>query len=131
MVSGLRSAAWVAGVRRRNKPAQHNAEVMLTYYGGCRDRVPHSPLSSRLRVHASRVAIDSSDGLATRRAEVAPVGLHSICIDVVSQIHFQNVVLDAAHQLGVLYRNHDFYPAVQVARHQVGASDVNLLPPAV
>src|SRR4030095_10464008 len=48
-----------------------------------------------------------------------------------SQILGQNLVTNPRHQLLIFHRENQFHAAVEIARHQVGATQIDFLPAAV
>ena len=46
--------------------------------------------------------------------------------DNVGKVDGEHLVMEKPDQLGILHREGDFYPAVKIAGHHVGAAEVDL-----
>src|SRR6266516_1240353 len=64
-------------------------------------------------------------------ASEAAIRLHNASSNFVLQILRQDLVPEAANQGSIFYGKKNLYAPVQVARHQVGASEINALITAV
>ena len=59
-------------------------------------------------------------------ALITAVRLHEVGVDIVLQIIFEDILPQIAGMLRVGDGKHDLHPEIQVARHQVGAAQVDL-----
>ena len=62
----------------------------------------------------------------TRVSQITSIRLHVSPLDRVRQVSSEHFVAEVPYQLRVTNRKHNFDPAVQVSRHQIGASQINL-----
>ena len=81
-----------------------------------------------LRGEVKEVFLDPEGALfGGSGALITAVGLHEVGVDIVLQITLEDVLPQIAGMLRVGYGEHHLDPVIQVARHQVGAAQVDLV----
>ena len=77
-----------------------------------------------LAVHAAGVVV-------VGRPNIRSVRFHVPGIDNIGKIDGKHLVVEKPHQLGIMNREGHFYPAIEIARHHVRTSKINLLFPSI
>ena len=86
-----------------------------------RSMKPRAPPS-----HEALMTIDAAGGLAARSSRVRTVAVCLIGVDVVGQIHFEDLMPDPLHQARALHGKHDLDPVVEIAQHQIRTAQEDL-----
>src|SRR5665811_67722 len=86
---------------------------------------------ARGHAHQDLLAVERDLPVAARRALVTAVRHHAARLDVIHQVLRQDLVADAPHQLLIFHREEQLHAAVEIARHQVGAAQIDFLLAAV
>src|ERR1039458_7807357 len=87
----------------------------------------HLLAAARDYAHQDLLAVERDLPVAARGALVAAVRHHAPRLDVVHQIFRQDLVADAPHQFLIFHREEQFHAAIEIARHQVGAAQIDFL----
>src|SRR5258708_7813148 len=77
------------------------------------------------------LAVEGILSLRRHPAKVRAVALHYVSLGRVGQVDIENVVFHALDQRWVFQREQDFHAGVEIAGHEIGASDVNLFPSSI
>src|SRR5215469_11192070 len=64
-------------------------------------------------------------------SRICPIRLHFAGFDIVSQINLQYVVAQISHQAAVFHREKHLHSPDEIARHQIGAAEKNLIAAAI
>ena len=78
----------------------------------------------------SELAIDCIRLSPSGAFDVMSVALQKMRFPFICQLNVKNV-LQATNQLGIAYRKEDFDAVTQVASHEVGAAEINVLSSSV
>src|ERR1039458_2668576 len=99
--------------------------------------MPHLPdqawllPAARDYAHQDLLAAERDLPVAARGALVTAVRHHAARLDVIHQVLGQDFVADAAHQFRIFHWEEQLHTAVEIARHQVGAAEIDFLLAAV